>query len=57
MKKLVLLIAVVMLGAIFMVHIENGWNGVSMEQGVELQLFVFTVAVYFLVKGNNSTSA
>ncbi|UCD39109.1 MAG: DoxX family protein [Fidelibacterota bacterium] len=49
-----LLISVVMLGAILMVHLKNGWNGVSMEQGIELQLFVFAVAVYFLVRGNSS---
>ncbi len=49
-----LIIAMVMLGAILMVHLKNGWNGTSMEQGVELQLFILTVAVYFLVKGNNS---
>lgn len=49
-----LLIAVIMLGAILMVHIKNGWSGVSMEQGVELQLFIFTVGLYFLVKGNDA---
>ncbi|MFC1547979.1 DoxX family protein [Candidatus Neomarinimicrobiota bacterium] len=51
-----LIIAVVMLGAIFMVHVKNGWNGVTMEQGAELQVFVFAVAIYFLVKGNNSSA-
>lgn len=51
-----LMISVVMLGAIFMVHLKNGWNGVSMEQGAELQVFVFAVAVYFLFKGNNSSA-
>lgn len=48
-----LLIAVIMLGAILMVHIKNGWNGVSMEQGVELQLLILTAGLYFLVKGND----
>jgi putative oxidoreductase len=52
-----LIISVVMLGAIFMVHLKNGWNGViPAEQGAELQVFVFAVAVYFLVKGNNSSA-
>lgn len=49
-----LLIAVVMLGAISMVHIKNGWSGVSMEQGVEFQLFILTAGLYFLVKGNDA---
>ncbi len=49
-----LLIAVIMLGAILMVHMKNGWNGVTMEQGVELQLFILTAGLYFLVKGNDA---
>ncbi|MCH7520839.1 MAG: DoxX family protein [Candidatus Marinimicrobia bacterium] len=49
-----LLIAVIMLGAILMIHIHNGWNGVLLaEQGVELQLFILTSGLYYLVKGND----
>ena len=49
-----LIIAVIMLGAILMVHIQYGWNGVLVaEQGVELQLFILTAGLYFLVKGND----
>lgn len=49
-----LIIAVTMLGAILMVHLKNGWSGVSMEQGVEFQLFIFATALYFTVKGNDA---
>ena len=50
-----LIIAVVMLGAIIMVHWKFGWNGVLVaEQGVELQLFIMTMGIYFLVKGNDA---
>ena len=49
-----LFIAVDMLGAILMIHIHYGWNGVLVaEQGVELQLFILTAGLYFLVKGND----
>ena len=49
-----LLISAVMLGALGMFHIKNGWNGVFPEiQGVELQLFILTAGIYFLVRGND----
>ncbi len=49
-----LFIAIVMTGAIMMIHIKNGWNGVlRADQGVELQLFILAAAIYFLVKGND----
>ena len=50
-----LIISTVMAGAILMIHINFGWNGVLVaEQGVELQLFIFTMGIYFLVKGNDA---
>ena len=50
-----LIISSVMAGAILTVHIKFGWNGVLVaEQGVELQLFIFTMGLYFLVKGNDA---
>ena len=50
-----LIIAVVMTGAIMMIHIKFGWNGVLVaEQGMELQLFILTMGLYFLVKGNDA---
>jgi putative oxidoreductase len=52
-----LLIAVVMLGATFMVHFPQ-WNFVASEAkpmgGMEFQVLTLTVAVYFLVKGNDA---
>lgn len=50
-----LIIAMVMFGAIMMIHRKFGWNGVLVaEQGVELQLFIMTMGLYFLVKGNDA---
>lgn len=50
-----LIIAMVMFGAVTMVHLKFGWNGVMVaEQGVELQLFIMTMGIYFLVKGNDA---
>ncbi len=52
-----LLIAMVMLGAIFMVHFPQ-WSFVANEAkpmgGMEFQVFTMTVALYFLVKGNDA---
>ena len=52
-----LLIAMVMLGAIFMVHFPQ-WSFVATEAkpmgGMEFQVFIMTVALYFLVKGNDA---
>ena len=60
-----LIIATIMAGAIMMVHINFGWNGVLVpgvivdgkvmaQQGVELQLFILTMGLYFAVKGNDA---
>lgn len=46
------LIVPVMLGAIFMVHLPNGWNSVSMDQGMEFQFTLLMIAIYFLFVGN-----
>ena len=42
--------AFIMLGAIFMVHLANGWN--SMNGGVEFQVLILTVALFFVIRGN-----
>ena len=52
-----LLIAPVMLGAIFMVHLQHGWNSVNMGtgnmgRGIEFQVTLLMIAIYFLVVGN-----
>ncbi|MCH8023551.1 MAG: DoxX family protein [Candidatus Marinimicrobia bacterium] len=52
-----LLIAMVMLGAIFMVHWPQ-WFFMATEAkpmgGMELQVLTMTVGLYFLVKGNDA---
>ncbi len=52
-----LLIALVMLGATFMVHFPQ-WSFMATEAkpmgGMEFQVLTLTVAVYFLVKGNDA---
>ncbi|MGI9175162.1 MAG: DoxX family protein [Rhodothermales bacterium] len=53
------IIAVVMLGAIFMVHLQNGWNSVNMGsgnmgQGMEFQFTLLMIGLYFVVVGNGT---
>jgi len=52
-----LLITPVMLGAIFMVHLQHGWNSVNMGtgnmgKGMEFQFTLLMIALYFLFAGN-----
>jgi len=52
-----LLITPVMLGAIFMVHLQHGWNSVNMGsgnmgRGMEFQFTLLMVALYFVLAGN-----
>lgn len=47
----------IMLGAIFMVHLPNGWNSVNMGtgnmgRGMEFQFTLLMIAVYFFLVGN-----
>lgn len=42
--------AVVMLGAIFIVHLDNGWN--FMEMGAEFQTLLAAVGLWFFARGN-----
>ena len=44
--------AVVMIGAIAMVHAKNGWN--FMNNGMEFQVLTFTIAFYYATKGNDA---
>lgn len=41
-----------MLGAIFMVHLENGWD--FMNGGMEFQFVLLMLALYFAAVGNQS---
>jgi putative oxidoreductase len=57
-----LLLAPVMLGAIFMVHLPHGWNSVNMGsgnmgRGMEFQFTLLMVALYFLAVGNGRADA
>jgi len=45
-----LVLVPVMLGAIFMVHLPNGWN--FMNNGVEFQVVLLAIAIYFVAVGN-----
>ncbi len=45
-----LLIVPIMLGAIFMVHIGNGWD--FMNGGAEFQTLLLVVGIYFAAHGN-----
>jgi uncharacterized membrane protein YphA (DoxX/SURF4 family) len=40
----------IMLGAIFMVHLPNGWN--VMQGGMEFQVLLLGVAIYMMIRGN-----
>ena len=43
---------VIMIGAIFMVHLKNGFN--VMTGGFEFQLLMLVTGLYFLAKGNEN---
>ena len=52
-----LFITPIMLGAIFMVHLQHGWNSVNMGtgnmgKGMEFQFTLLMIALYFLFAGN-----
>jgi putative oxidoreductase len=57
-----LLLAPIMLGAIFMVHLQHGWNSVNMGtgnmgKGMEFQFTLLMIALFFLAVGNGSAAA
>ena len=45
-----LIVIVIMLGAIGMVHFQNGWN--TMNGGMEFQVLMLAVGLYFAARGN-----
>ena len=47
-----LIVIVIMIGAIGMVHFKNGWN--VMNGGMEFQVLMLAVGLYFAAKGNDS---
>ncbi|MDH3645663.1 MAG: DoxX family protein [Gammaproteobacteria bacterium] len=46
------IVIVIMIGAIFMVHLKNGFN--VMNGGFEFQLLMLVAGLYLLAKGNNA---
>ena len=47
-----LIFVIVMLGAIFMVHLTNGWNSIG-NMGMEFQVTLLAIGLYFTVRGND----
>lgn len=47
-----LLVMVIMVGAIGMVHFKNGWN--VMNRGMEFQVLMLAVGLYFTARGNET---
>ncbi len=57
-----LIFSVVMLGAIFMVHLANGWNSINMGggnegKGMEFQVLILAVSLVFAIKGKGVNRA
>ena len=56
------LIVPIMLGAIFMVHLQHCWNSVNMGtgnmgRGMEFQFTLLMIALYFALAGNSHSGA
>ncbi len=57
-----LLHAVIMIGAIMMVHAAHGWNSINMGtgnmgKGMEFQVLILTVSLFYAFKGNGANAA
>ncbi len=48
-----LIFAVVMVGAIFLVHLPNGWDSIG-KMGMEFQFTLLMTSLFFLIKGNSA---
>jgi putative oxidoreductase len=56
-----LIFSVVMLGAIFMVHWQHGWNSINMGggnegKGMEFQVLILAVSLSYLIGGGGGVS-
>lgn len=51
-----LIIAVIMVGAIALVHWPHGWNSIG-NLGMEFQVTLLTAGLFFLLTGNHSNKA
>ncbi len=52
-----LVFSIIMLGAIFLVHLQHGWNSINMGggnegKGFEFQALILAVSLLYAVKGN-----
>lgn len=47
-----LIFVVVMIGAIFKVHLSHGWNSIG-NLGMEFQVTLLTIGLFFAARGNN----
>ncbi|MFQ5770756.1 MAG: DoxX family protein [bacterium] len=57
-----IIFSVVMLGAIFMVHLSHGWNSINMgggneDKGMEFQVLILAVSLFFVLKGKGASNA
>ncbi len=50
-----LIFVVVMIGAIFKVHLAHGWNSIG-NLGMEFQVTLLTIGLYFAARGNNGAA-
>ena len=51
-----LIFVVVMIGAIFKVHLAHGWNSIG-NLGMEFQVTLLTIGLYFAARGNDEMAA
>ena len=54
--------AAVMLGAVAVVHGQNGWNSINMGEGnegkgMEFQVLILAISLFFAFKGNSANAA
>jgi uncharacterized membrane protein YphA (DoxX/SURF4 family) len=47
-----LIFVVVMIGAIFKVHLAHGWNSIG-NLGMEFQVTLLTIGLFFAARGND----
>ena len=47
-----LIFVVIMIGAIFKVHLSHGWNSIG-NLGMEFQVTLLTIGLFFAARGNN----
>ncbi len=51
-----LIFVMVMLGAIFMVHLKNGWNSLG-NMGMEFPVTLLAIGLFFAIRGNDGVES